>query len=305
MSDDQNSQPRNNSSKDINMFIPKAYSLQEPSDTAQDKILSSFLSHLENALAASLSKKNDSIPLTLLMEADDEDDMDFFKKLLKLKDNKFNRADSSICKRRRGFQDISYSNSYRTKAYDDTFMGQINLRAIQSRESHGRVGSIAIKLPVMKNDGNIFCISTVTDCSQQLEEAVVATRVINNVEVDDLMLFDGLYDGSIGDTHESGMTDIGQQQEEQISLSGPLHSLACAHVDDFTTSYPAHSGATLASIKSSLKASVCNVGMGIEGTDDDLDLFSGSYGESTYTPLRNKIMRRQQDLSYLLILAMN
>ena len=101
------------------------------------------------------------------MEANNEDDMDFSKNLLKLKDNRFNRADSSRCKRRRGFHDITNSNSYGTKPYDDTFMDQINLRAIQSREGHGRVGSIAIKVPIIKNDEHIFCISTVTNCSQR------------------------------------------------------------------------------------------------------------------------------------------
>ena len=266
---------------------------------AQDKVLSAFLSHLENALAASLSKKSNSVPLTLVMEADDEDDMDFFENLLKLKDNRLNRSDSSRCKRRRGFNDITNSNSCGTKVYNDTFMDQINVRAIQSRESLGRVGSIAIKLPVMKNDGNIFCISTVTDCSQRLEEAVVAARVIDNVEVDDLLLFDGLYGGSVVDTHESGMTEIGQQQEEQISSSGPLQSVGFAH-DDITASSSAHLGATLTSIKASLRVSVCNVGKGIEGGDDDLGLFSGSYGESTSTSFMDKIKRRQQDSSYIL-----
>mmetsp|Transcript_27268 Transcript_27268/g.33430 ORF Transcript_27268/g.33430 Transcript_27268/m.33430 type:complete len:325 (+) Transcript_27268:70-1044(+) len=267
------------------MAIMKSTLLQKPPIVAQDEILSMFLYHLENALAAATASKGCTIPSTLLMQADDEDDTVFFENLLKLR--------GSSC------------DSGKT----DTFIEKFQIHAIQSRESNGRVRAISIKLPVMRNDGLLYCISTRKDSTQVLEETVTSSRVTNNAEIDDSVLFDELYGVPAEDIEESCMNGIGQQVEYLTFPSGPLQSLSCSHDYDFISSLPSNLGGTLTSTNVTTRGRISSLHsmrsyvryytpgeieisrMGNNDTDDDLDLFSNSYGECTASGL--EVMRTQ------------
>mmetsp|Transcript_51238 Transcript_51238/g.59852 ORF Transcript_51238/g.59852 Transcript_51238/m.59852 type:complete len:348 (-) Transcript_51238:97-1140(-) len=290
------------------MAIMKSTLLQKPPIVAQDEILSMFLYHLENALAAATASKGCTIPSTLLMQADDEDDTVFFENLLKLRgsscDSGKNITNSEI---RRGIFDITDINT--RNMCNNTFIEKFQIHAIQSRESNGRVRAISIKLPVMRNDGLLYCISTRKDSTQVLEETVTSSRVTNNAEIDDSVLFDELYGVPAEDIEESCMNGIGQQVEYLTFSSGPLQSLSCSHDYDFISSLPSNLGGTLTSTNVTTRGRISSLHsmrsyvryytpgeieisrMGNNDTDDDLDLFSNSYGECTASGL--EVMRTQ------------
>lgn len=202
----------------------------------QDNILSKFLSHLEAALVKSNMLKHDNTyPLTVFMQAEDEDDINFFENLLSLRDricilNPYDTiANQEHC--------FDYSNkSFKSiRRCQSCFLSSFQIHDIRSNEFRGRVGTIAVTIPAMANNGLLCCYTNTSDNSNEMNEIDAAVRVKENVDFDDFSMLNELY----GDSAEYEREDILCQnypQREDFPLAWKLTSSE----DDLISLMPAY-----------------------------------------------------------------
>jgi len=279
------------------MINPKVSSMTEPKDIDQDAILSTFLYHLEGALAIESPNKNDTERTTAFMQADDEDDVKFIESLLTLKYGGDSVDKIGLTSDRGHCLDDSSNTFDSYRHCRTTFLANFHINAVQNnKRSDGRIDAIAVTIPAMTSNGLMYCMTSSRGYSQQVAEANASVRVCDNVEADDWNSISAELYEDPGAKECDDVMDESWQQQEALSPSS-VSSLSSSIEHDIIASLPAYLGGRITSRNATSRIrrttslpsrswlNSCSIAQMTRSmvNDDEIDvdmgLFSDSYGE--------------------------